>query len=405
MALALPSSHARVTGAAESSLVQSTALITRVSDFWLLGGASVLVWLVMVSFAGFREAWAVDQHFKNLTVTTASLSLLVNYPHFLASYRLAYSRGGSFLLTHWWQTLAVPIVLIVTFAWAFWQYEVPFSETSIASLTNRLEGWGANQLVVSGPRLGDVLFGLTFNVMIFTVGWHYTKQVFGCTMVYAYFDRYPLSKRQRLTIKWSLLSLWWLNFAHGNRQGAQQEFSQFKYYSLDLPDAAVPLAAGILAFGIAATLYEVVWSNYKTHRKLPSLNMAVPFVALYVWWLPITRQFEFYFLLTPFFHSLQYLAFVYKMEITRLQGLDHPESRGAIVAFVLVLTGWLAFELLPNQIDTALGTFSSWQMFFFFTAATLFINIHHYFLDNVLWRFKDPHVRKNLLGETVVAAR
>ena len=38
---------------------------------------------------------------------------------------------------------------------------------------------------VSGPRLGDLLFALTFNVMIFTVGWHYTKQVFGCMMVYA----------------------------------------------------------------------------------------------------------------------------------------------------------------------------------------------------------------------------
>ena len=65
---------------------------------------------------------------------------------------------------------------------------------------------------------------------------------------------------------------------------------------------------------------------------------------------------------------------------------------------VLVVAGWLAFEFVPNEVDTALGTFNAWQMFFFFTAAMLFINIHHYFLDNVLWRFKDPQVRQYLLG-------
>ena len=45
------------------------ALTTRFADFWLLGGASLLVWLVMFAVQGFRSAWAIDQHFKNLTVT------------------------------------------------------------------------------------------------------------------------------------------------------------------------------------------------------------------------------------------------------------------------------------------------------------------------------------------------
>jgi hypothetical protein len=64
----------------------------------------------------------------------------------------------------------------------------------------------------------------------------------------------------------------------------------------------------------------------------------------------------------------------------------------------LVMAGWLAFEMVPNTLDTALGTFGAWHMFFFFTAAMLFINVHHYFIDNVLWRFKDPEVRAYLLS-------
>jgi len=375
------------------------ALTTRFVDFWLLGGASLLVWFVMFATQGFRAAWAIDQHFKNLTVTTASLSLLVNYPHFLISYKLAYSRGRTFVTSHWWQLLVVPALLIATFAFAYAYYNVPVSQLSpVGMLSRDLTGFGNNARVFSGPRLGDLLFGLTFNVMIFTVGWHYTKQVFGCMMVYAYFDRYKFSPRQRTITKYALLSIWWLNFAQGNVAGAQSNFSQFKYYSFDLPDILVPITSLIVAAGVLLVAYDVFWKNYKERGELPSVNMVVPFLALYVWWLPITRQYEFYFLLTPFFHSLQYLAFVYKMEDTRLRGLNNPEVRGTILAFGIVLAGWLAFEFVPNEIDTALGTFNAWQMFFFFTAAMLFINIHHYFIDNVLWRFRDPEIQKYLLA-------
>lgn len=58
----------------------------------------------------------------------------------------------------------------------------------------------------------------------------------------------------------------------------------------------------------------------------------------------------------------------------------------------------LDFEFVPDAIDSRLGTVDAWGMYFFFTAAMLFINIHHYFIDNVVWRFKDPQVRAYLLG-------
>jgi hypothetical protein len=366
------------------------ALTTRFLDFWLLGGASILVWLVMMSVDGLRASWAIDQHFKNLTYTVASLSLIVNYPHFLISYKLAYGRGRSFVTEHWWQLIAVPLLLIGIFAVAFVAFDTPVRSLAGAP-------WGAGQ-VLSGPRLGDLLFTATFNVMIFTVGWHYTKQVFGCMMVYAYFDRYSLSPAQRQLTKWGLLSIWGMNFVHTNISGARNEFSQFKYYSFDLPDIAAPLSELLVGAGFLLIVYKVFWANYKATGQRPSTNLLAPFLALYIWWLPQTRQFEFYFLLTPLFHSLQYLAFVYKMEDSRLQTATHREARATAIVAGVILAGWLAFEFLPNTIDNQLGTFTAWQMFFFFTAAMLFINIHHYFIDNVIWRFKDPRVRAYLLS-------
>ena len=375
------------------------ALTTRYLDFWLLGGASILVWLVMIAVQGFRTSWAVDQHFKNLTVTTASLSLLVNYPHFLISYKLAYSRGSAFVLRNWWQLIAVPLLMAAVFVVAYFNFAVPVTDLPVVSdLRSALTPWGANANVLSGPRLGDVLFTAVFNVMIFTVGWHYTKQVFGCMMVYAHFDGYTMTKQQRDLTKWGLLSIWGMNFVYSNISGSESIFSNFKYHTLDLPNVAGPISQLVVGAGFCLVVYRVFYGNYRDTGQVPSLNLLAPFVALYIWWLPQTRQYEYYFLLTPLFHSLQYLAFVYKMEDSRLKTVKHREVQATAVIVGVVLAGWLFFEFLPNTVDNVLGTYNSWQMFFFFTAAMLFINIHHYFIDNVLWRFRDPEVREYLLA-------
>jgi hypothetical protein len=375
------------------------ALTTRFLDFWLLGGASLLVWFVMIGVQGFRTSWAIDQHFKNLTYTAASLSLLINYPHFLVSYKLAYRRGLPFVRAHWWQLIAVPLALAATFAVAFAAYDTPVGRLPLMpALTSTIGSVFGIGNLLSGPRLGDVLFTGVFNFMMLTVGWHYTKQVFGCMMVYAYYDGYQMSPAQRELTKRALLTIWVMNFVHTNIGGSQNVFSSFRYYSMDLPDIAGPLSLLLVFGGLALVVWKVFYANYRERRLVPSVNMLVPFVALYVWWLPQTRQYEFYFLLTPMFHSLQYLAFVYRMEDTRLRSERHREIKATALVVGLVLAGWLAFEFVPNTLDNALGTFSAWQMFFFFTAAMLFINIHHYFIDNVLWRFRDPDVRAYLLS-------
>ena len=377
----------------------SRALTTRFLDFWLLGGASILVWLVMIGVQGFRASWAVDQHFKNLTNTAASLALFINYPHFLISYKLAYQRGGAFVRQHSWQLLVVPAALLAIFALAYAMFETPVGTLPLVpEIAGAVGSWAGIGQVLSGPRVGDLLFTAVFNFMMLTVGWHYTKQVFGCMMVYAYFDGYAMTQAQRDLTKRALLTIWVMNFVHTNIGGSQNVFSQFRYYSFDLPDAAAPLSLLLVAGGFALVVYKVFWANYRERAAVPSFNMLVPFIALYVWWLPQTRQFEFYFLLTPLFHSLQYLAFVYKMEDTRLRGEPNRELRGTAVIVGVILAGWLAFELVPNSLDNLLGTFAAWQMFFFFTAAMLFINIHHYFIDNVLWRFRDPRVKAYLLS-------
>ena len=136
--------------AAPAPVAAPRALTTRFLDFWLLGGASLLVWLVMMSLQGFRASWAIDQHFKNLTYTAASLSLLINYPHFLVSYKLAYRRGRPFVLSHWYQLNAVPLALLAIFVVAFAASNVPVGQVPLVSpLAQAVGGWAGAGSVLS----------------------------------------------------------------------------------------------------------------------------------------------------------------------------------------------------------------------------------------------------------------
>jgi len=379
--------------------VPRRALTTRPLDFWLLGGASLAAWLVMMLADLLRTRAGVDERLGQVAVLALSLSLVANYPHFLFSYRLAYTRGRTFVLAHWWQLIAVPLVLAALLALAYAFYQVPIANLPwTAAAASALSPFGLNAQVVSGPRFGDLLLGLTFNLMILTIGWHYTKQVFGCMMVYAHFDGYPLTHSQRRVLKRALLAMWALVFVDNNRSGSWRAHLTFSYSSLDLPDIAVPIAGTIVAVGFALAAYRVVYANYRTTRRLPSANFVVPMAALYVWWLPITRQSEFYFFMAPLFHAVQYLPFVYRVEDSRRRaaGAGHAAFVGVVAA--VLLAGWLAFELVPGAFDALLGTSAALGISFFVIAAMLFINIHHYFIDNVIWRFADPEVRSHLLS-------
>ena len=338
-------------------------LVSRAGDFWILGGASLVVYAVMVATLGLRSWYGVSNQLGNLAMTMATMSLIVNYPHFVASYRLAYGRGRGFVLRHWLQTILIPALLLGFLVYAY----------TLATQPESL-------------KLCSQLLGIGINLMFFTVGWHYSKQAFGCMMVYASYDRYPLDRLQRESIRWSLLSVWWYNFAHGglNREGI---FWSLHYTTWTLPDAFYLTAFAVFLSLIGWVLYRVLYYNWvRGHRPNPTLW--VPYLAMMVWFAPCFRQPDMFFYVIPFFHSLQYLAFVYRVERSR-PSIRDSSARATALIFSLALWGWLVFEFVPGNLDESCNAMGTLGFSFCLIAFNLFINIHHYFLDNVLWRVRE----------------
>lgn len=351
-------------------------LVSRTLDFWLLGGASVLTYLAMSAAGGFRNWYGVSNQFSNVAMTMATLALFVNYPHFLASYRLAYGRGQTFVVKHWFHLLLVPMLLLGFLTCAYCLAVEPKS------------------LDISAQMMGAGV-----NLMFLTVGWHYSKQAFGCMMVYAAYDRYPLDRVQRESLRFSLLSVWWYNFAHSS-QNPTGVFWALKYNTWQLPRWAYLGSFYAFQALLIWVLYRVFYRNWKAGHR-PSPTLVIPFVAMLLWFAPCFRQPDFFAYVVPFFHSLQYLAFVYRVERAR-PSIRESAGRATALVLGLALTGWLAFEAVPGNLDMGMDATNVFGFSFCLVAFNLFLNIHHYFIDNVLWRVReDPQVRQALFSDPV----
>jgi hypothetical protein len=138
--------------------------------------------------------------------------------------------------------------------------------------------------------------------------------------------------------------------------------------------------------------------HFAEQRKLPIVGLSAYLISIYFWL--IGRLDPALLLLIPMFHSLQYLAIVARLERNRSSGSTKPWLR--VLAFYLscVVVGYFGFWLLPEWLNgfsvfqadalsvAAVSTFSIW----------VFINIHHYFIDNVIWRKENPETARWLFA-------
>jgi hypothetical protein len=364
------------------------ALVSRGLDFWLLGGASIVCWALISALEHVREQnWAVRHHFENLPYAFSTLSLVVNYPHFMASYKLGYARGWRFVARHPIQLVLAPLALALLLALAYVWYLVPATAGgAFTRVGNALRSVGFDTELGRGVTRGQEIVTALTAVMFLAVGWHYAKQAYGAMMVVANQHGYPLDARAKLVSRASLHGIWIVNylnanFANGNRVVRMMAWS-------------------FCAVAAMAFVWFVLVNGVRHNRRWPPATFVVPYVAFAVWWLPPLIHETFLIHVVPFFHGLQYLAFVHKVEHTRLS-TEHPQTlraRGVLYFFALVVTGFVAWELLPNLFDARLDTETRLGGWFFLSAATIFLNLQHYLIDNVVWRLRDADTRRWLLS-------
>jgi hypothetical protein len=161
-----------------------------------------------------------------------------------------------------------------------------------------------------------------------------------------------------------------------------------------------------------STLVPLVWVLVQKRRREGSLPIFTPLLALLcsIWsWTiyssidPLVRY------VTPALHSVQYLYFVWLLKGNEAREREGPpwfersyEARLGFLAVSALGLGCLLFHAVPSALDAALvsrraGLTSALGPTPYFAALFAFVNIHHYFMDYVIWRRDNPETRY-LLG-------
>ena len=364
-------------------------------DFLTLGGGSFLVLGAMLAFFPEDEASRVA-----LAGAMLFLAHFVNHPHFAHSYQVFYRDFArkafpaapapvpALAARYRFAGIMVPALLAAFFA-------VALAEGSVA------------------------LLGLAGNVMLFTVGWHYAKQGYGILMLDAARKGVRFGANERRRLLWNTHLAWVTNWLFANDVLAARELWGITYYMIDVPGALLVAMAAFVAVSTLAVGRDL-FAMWRAQRTLPVNGLLAWVAAVYVW-LAVGRLDPVLLLVVPFFHSLQYMAVVwrYQLEVEadrrrarptdgcfrrprddRWKAWLHTAPAG-LARFLAAGTalGFAGFWLAPVTADALSGydraVFGATLSLFI---AWTFINIHHYFIDNVIWRRENPEARRHLFS-------
>lgn len=390
-----------------------SSILSPLSDYWLLGGLSILLCLALHIANFFKNDFTLFQtRFMQLGAVFSILSIVCNHPHFMVSYRFGYGRGLSFILKNWFALIFIPIFLLGIYSLAFFNYNYDIYNLDFLDKINSVfSSMNLKFKIDTTNSLGEELMGLSIWFMYLTVGWHYAKQAYGCMMVYAFYDDFKLSLNQKKILKYSVITLAAYQFLMTSQMMDQYKslgvsiqdprFQGIHLASLGLPEWMFTVSK-ILSVGFFIGSLIVFFQVQRKTKKWPPLNFLIPWAALYIWWLPVGNLPEFYLLTVPFFHSLQYLPFAARVEIEKINKTKAFDLQLSIRILILLFVGFSAFELIPSILDSTLETDINQTSWFFMIAFSVFINIHHFFIDSVVWKLKDAEIKSNLLYEKQV---
>ncbi len=383
-------SHHALTPAAMPNATSAAAarprgLYSPLIDFLILGGGSLPFIIPLGLFV--PKDQAAGWFFAGLV-----LAHFINHPHFAHSYQMFYRdfgakirKGGDYAeglrLRYLFAGIVAPVLLTLFFALALAQPDA------------RMLGYGVN-------------------AMGFFVGWHYVKQGYGILMVDAAKQRRFFNDSEKRLLLINAYAVWMVTYIAGNRAIRDKQFWGIEHYTFDFPDWTFAAAIAVAGAATLMLCWRLARRAQAGERPLPVNGLVAYGVTLYVW-LGAAAAAPVMFALIPAAHSLQYLAVVWRYQWNRERAeagdatATLPGGKTASVASVRfakfvasgTIAGFLGFWAIPIFLSAALPYDRSvFGPTAFVAVFWLFINLHHYFLDNVIWRRGNPDVGRHLFS-------
>jgi hypothetical protein len=357
-----------------------------VVDFLCLGGSSLLLLPVIALLPEM-------DHYASASAAMLLVAHLVNHPHFAHSYQIFYrgfrhkaltpALGRDMQARYLFAGLVAPALLA-----SFFLYGIVAADV-------RLLGYAAN-------------------LMALAVGWHYVKQGYGMLMVDAALKRRFFTEDTKKVLLVNCYVVWTASWIGFNAVASEQSLWGLSYYTFAILEPIAFAATCAAALTGAASLC-VLGLHWRRAGSLPVNGVIAYFVSLYAWLMFVAIH-PVWALMVPALHSLQYLVVVYRYQLnfeTRQLATDgykadsilrkqfgaNPLPHLAIFFITAAVLGFVGFWGLPSIADLVVPY--DWVALpgtLFLFVFWIFINVHHYLMDNVMWRRGNPDTRQYLFG-------
>lgn len=359
----------------------------RFVEFLLVGGATLflfpLAWLL-------RKAVGLDAAELAVGFLTLYGAWVINDPHFSVTYLLFYKDVKR-------RALGAELPLAQRARYVVAGFVVP-----AALLT-----WAA---VALGLRSAQTL-GWMVQLMFLLVGWHYAKQGFGVLAVLSARRGARVTARERAALLFHCYAGWAYAWASPAAAAGEFEEKGVVYWAPAHP-RWLEIATGLVfAVSTVALVAVLAWKWRRERRTLPFAPLAGLLITVWSWTIyssvdPLLRY------VIPALHSIQYLYFVWLMKRNEAKASEGPPDFGRPVAVRLgflaagaLALGFLLFHGAPGYLDGIFGArhghggaplggpADALGETPFFAAFFVVVNIHHYFMDHVIWRRENPDTR------------
>jgi hypothetical protein len=326
-------------------------------DFLLIGGASIVTFILLRQFHS-------PQRTEDIWTAGTILLWVGNWPHFSAtSYRLYHTRGN--IMQYPVTALVIPWLIVAAVAGSLW------SPTVIAPYFIKL-------LLIWSP-------------------YHFSGQTLGITLLYARRSGFKIGKWERLALSTFIYGTFITQTARFETNVAGSDFYGIRYPGMGLPEWTVTVATTAMWIGGAAFLFFAARWCLNNRRWLPPIVL-LPAATQYVWFVH-SAGIESYQEFVPFFHSVQYMLIAWsvqlkeKMDVRHIRpGLGYVLSESARWGILNFIGGACLFFMLPRLLaETGV------QLAFATGVVFAAIQIHHFFVDGVIWKLKNKTVSSPLM--------
>ncbi len=349
------------------------SIFTPFVDAFCIGGFSIVVLTPFIIFGGNLPGIQDSTSFQAKFYWGI---ILLNMPHFLASYWLLY-RSKEMVLRYRWASIYIPLLMGGYCLFALAKYD----ETVVYVIVLN---------VVNGVYLSR----------------HYTGQTWGMMATFSYLGGVPFSDAERKLIRGSLniLLLWHVSWYFFSIRSLGQ-ISADLVYPMEMFYKSMTWLT-LLSLALSTTGFFMV--KRRTGR-FPPAKVWIALISIYVWYAAMSRWPP-VIILVQLAHALQYLIFPARVkanDLTSRGAGDSPrlELRLLLFGILLVAVSFYLYARFPAHLAGLVGAlFGGPSEQALGMVVFAFISIHHYFTDGCIWKISNREVRKELFAHVASEA-